>query len=264
MTDPIELSATVPDEPPDSSVVLDRARRAWQRRGAAWYMAGAVLSLLGPNGAKWSWLLLDCGPVIPLWTPPAVGADAEPVAPAVSPDAPLPPCSCAAEVCNGDRDEGDPFRCEYCAALDVELPCPVADAQPPEPTSLPLSMVQAPPSPVANPTGFLGFTDHGHPVGTKTVPDNVPMPNAVARCGGPGICPECARDAAAHWRSTVAESADVGAPQVCASCGQRPPQIPGADDPIGGRFCGTCIERCHDASDIHRCAVCRTPESKED
>lgn len=77
MTSYLELSATVPDEPPDGSVVLDRARRAWQRRGSAWYMAGAVPSLFSaPGVGKWPWLLLDCGPVIPLWTPGG-SADAE-------------------------------------------------------------------------------------------------------------------------------------------------------------------------------------------
>lgn len=70
-----QLNVAVPGEPPDGSVILDRARRAWQRRGSAWYMAGALPSLFAVTGAaKWPWLLLDCGPVTPLWTPSTVGA----------------------------------------------------------------------------------------------------------------------------------------------------------------------------------------------
>lgn len=77
MTNHIELSATVPDEPPDGSVILDRARRAWQRQGPAWYMAGALPSLFTAAGAaKWPWLLFDCGPVIPLWTPSSTADEA--------------------------------------------------------------------------------------------------------------------------------------------------------------------------------------------
>jgi hypothetical protein len=92
MTDHIELSATVPDEPPDGSVILDRARRAWQRRGSAWYMAGALPSLFVAAGAaKWPWLLLDCGPVVPLWTPPSVGAEADAAATAVAAGHTAPP-----------------------------------------------------------------------------------------------------------------------------------------------------------------------------
>jgi len=44
-------------------------------------------------------------------------------------------------------------------------------------------------------TRFLGFTSHGHPADTKTVPDGVERPGLVARCGGPGMCHECATDA---------------------------------------------------------------------
>ncbi|RSD26370.1 DUF4349 domain-containing protein [Amycolatopsis eburnea] len=127
MTDYTELSATVPSEPPDGSVVLDRAKRAWQRNGSRWFEAGAVISLFTHTGAAWPWLLVDCGPLIPLWQPT-----------------------------NADTAAAKP----------------------------------------AEETGFLGFTDHGHPVGARTAPGDVPQPAAVARCGGPGLCPECARDAA--------------------------------------------------------------------
>jgi len=41
---------------------------------------------------------------------------------------------------------------------------------------------------------FLGFTADGHPVGGP-VPDDVPRPALVARCGGPAICGACMDDA---------------------------------------------------------------------
>jgi len=47
----------------------------------------------------------------------------------------------------------------------------------------------------ASPLPFVGFTDHGHAVGSP-VPDDVPWPDAVARCGGPVVCGACALDAA--------------------------------------------------------------------
>lgn len=41
---------------------------------------------------------------------------------------------------------------------------------------------------------FLGFTRDGHPVGGP-VPDDVPRPALVARCGGPMACGACMDDA---------------------------------------------------------------------
>lgn len=46
---------------------------------------------------------------------------------------------------------------------------------------------------VATPLPFLGFTTHGHAVGGP-VPDDVHLPSAVARCGGPAVCSACALD----------------------------------------------------------------------
>lgn len=43
---------------------------------------------------------------------------------------------------------------------------------------------------------FLGLTEHGHPVGSPTIPDGVEKPRLVAKCGGPAICDDCGADAA--------------------------------------------------------------------
>ena len=45
------------------------------------------------------------------------------------------------------------------------------------------------------------FTSHGHPIpGAPYRPDQ--QPRNVARCGGPGLCPDCSREA------TIALAAD--------------------------------------------------------
>lgn len=184
MTD-TQLSATVPEEPPDGSVVLDRAKRAWQRAGNTWYRAAAgAPSLFGNGGGKWPWLLFDCGPVTPLWTPPP------------------------ADVAAADDDEDDtetPGTTEDPQAAEGPLLAPLGDVLaaaggafavevPVEP--LPDAVVvHVPPSTLANPAGFVGFTRHGHAVGGLP-PADTPWPCLLARCtGGPG-CHQCRADAA--------------------------------------------------------------------
>jgi hypothetical protein len=39
-----------------------------------------------------------------------------------------PPCVCKPDCCIGEGDP--PNRCEHCATIDGELPCPIADAEP--------------------------------------------------------------------------------------------------------------------------------------
>ncbi|SEB43339.1 hypothetical protein SAMN04489727_1704 [Amycolatopsis tolypomycina] len=66
-----KLAVLIPPEPPELSVFLDRARRAWQRIGPGWYMAGAVRPLLGPGSSsvRWGQLLLDFGEGEVIWQP---------------------------------------------------------------------------------------------------------------------------------------------------------------------------------------------------
>ena len=56
------------------------------------------------------------------------------------------------------------------------------------------------------------FTSHGHPIpGAPYRPDQ--QPRNVARCGGPGLCPDCSREA------TIALTA--AAPHLRAAWGQE-------------------------------------------
>lgn len=45
----------------------------------------------------------------------------------VKPGGTASPCCCQADCCFGEGDP--PNNCEYCASIDGELPCPIADAE---------------------------------------------------------------------------------------------------------------------------------------
>jgi hypothetical protein len=154
---PTPLNVTVPEEPPDGSVFLDRLHRAWQRNGPVWYMAGTIRPLFGGGqmvGLRWGQLLLDCGEGIVLWSPTA--AD-----------------TAAAAAAEQTIAEGIAAAAATLGTV-VHIGPDVAEAD----------------------GKLLGFTRHGHPVGSTTVPDGTPRPPLTAKCGGPAICSECGRDAA--------------------------------------------------------------------
>ena len=67
------LSASVPSEPPDGSVVLDAKDHAWQRVGAVWVIAAGGLALM--TAQHWAALLINHGPVRPIWQPRPEPAD---------------------------------------------------------------------------------------------------------------------------------------------------------------------------------------------
>jgi uncharacterized Zn-binding protein involved in type VI secretion len=235
-----KLAVTIPPEPQEGSVVLDRLNRAWQRIGPLWCTAGTRIPIFGPavGALRWGQLLLDCGDIELIWSPTPEASAAQ-----------------AAE----DAAEAERFAAA------------VKDGS---------TVVHVAPSSPATPLGFLGFTRHGHPVGSTTVPElAIPRP-PVARCGGPAMCSECGRDAAVIQNLTGAEDAATQAAarereeraqaearphdqpaQLCANCKQRPPKHPGADDPIGGHYCDPCVDRCHEATEFdHACAICRAPK----
>jgi hypothetical protein len=71
MSDEI-LAATVPEEPPLNSVVLDREGVAWQSRKAfavpqvGWVPAGAISSFVDPDDPRWlpfARLVVERGPL---------------------------------------------------------------------------------------------------------------------------------------------------------------------------------------------------------
>jgi hypothetical protein len=44
---------------------------------------------------------------------------------------------------------------------------------------------------------FVGFTRHGHPIGSARVPDDCAVRVPVVDCGGPAVCAPCGRDTVA-------------------------------------------------------------------
>lgn len=63
------LYVTIPPEPPDRAVVLDRDADAWQRRGEVWVRAGVTLTI-GPSRdvRPWPRLITEHGPLASLVT----------------------------------------------------------------------------------------------------------------------------------------------------------------------------------------------------
>lgn len=55
----------------------------------------------------------------------------------------------------------------------------------------------------------MPYTSHGHAYGV--VDTSQPRPTAMARCGGPGLCAVCSKEAAA---STAGKPADDAAEQI--------------------------------------------------
>lgn len=51
------------------------------------------------------------------------------------------------------------------------------------------------------------YTSHGHQV-SGTVPESMPNALSVARCGGPGLCPECSKQAVRLLKGFPAETHD--------------------------------------------------------
>lgn len=183
-----KLAVTIPPEPPELSVFLDRARRAWQRIGSGWYMAGTVRPLFGPSpsAVRWGQLLLDFGEGEVIWQP----ADEAPMA---TPP-PATACVCERGACFGD--DQFPDRCEHCTALPSTAPCPADEGTDP-------TVVHLAPSSRTTPIGFLGFTQHGRPVGGEP-PDNTPWPAPDPLCpGNPNSCRQCHSDAALMQRGQV-------------------------------------------------------------
>ena len=91
------------------------------------------------------------------------------------------------------------------------------------------------------------FTSHGHPIpGAPYRPDQ--QPRNVARCGGPGLCPDCSREAQA--------ALTAAAPHLRAAWGQPIRElceaaIKRANDPLAARgFYGEAFPATVYAQDI--------------
>lgn len=75
--------------------------------------------------------LVDCGWVlaargrVEVAEPPVPSLELHPVL--IAPRGVTTPCCCQADCCLGEGDP--PNNCEYCASIDGELPCPIADAE---------------------------------------------------------------------------------------------------------------------------------------
>lgn len=103
-----QLEASVPTEPAEKSVVLDRWGRAWQRSGDGWRAAGEIVSLFGARPTSWSAVLIQCGPV-------RLVHDG-----AADPTGPTPEVIAAAAAAKSERETWRMARAQLAQALDAD------------------------------------------------------------------------------------------------------------------------------------------------